>query len=77
VAGRSDAKIMFELCSDTESAKTIKALREVVDSLYAQAASVDMFTDTFLPIADIPVDSWRRNRKGRVRGERAGVAPNQ
>ena len=32
---------MFDLCSDTESAKTIKALREIVDSLaraYAQAA---------------------------------------
>ena len=42
--------------------------------------SVYMFTDTFLPIADIPVDSTtrrHRNRMGRVRGERAGVAPNQ
>ena len=36
MAGRSDAKIMFDLCSDTESAKTIKALREVVDSLSAR-----------------------------------------
>ena len=27
---------MFDLCSDTESAKTIKALREVVDSLSAR-----------------------------------------
>ena len=36
VAGRSDAKIMFDLCSDTESAKTIKALRDVVDSLRAR-----------------------------------------
>ena len=33
MAGRSDTKIMFDLCSDTESAKTIKALRDVVDSL--------------------------------------------
>ena len=33
VPGRSDAKIMFDLCSDTESAKMIKALQEVVDSL--------------------------------------------
>ena len=32
---RSDAKTMFDLCSDTESAKTIKALREDVDSLCA------------------------------------------
>jgi len=36
VAGRFDAKIMFDLCNDTESAKTIKALREVVDSLSAR-----------------------------------------
>jgi hypothetical protein len=36
VAGISDAKIMFDLYSDTESAKTIKALREVVDSLSAR-----------------------------------------
>ena len=36
MAGRADAKIMFDLCSDTESAKTIKALREVVDSLSAR-----------------------------------------
>jgi len=36
VAVRSDAKIMFDLCSDTESAKTIKALREVVDSRSAR-----------------------------------------
>ena len=27
---------MFDLCSDTESAKTIKALRDVVDSLSAR-----------------------------------------
>jgi len=27
---------MFDLCSDTESVKTIKALREVVDSLSAR-----------------------------------------
>jgi len=33
VAGRSDTKIMFDLCSDAESVKTIKALRDVVDSL--------------------------------------------
>ena len=36
VAVRSDANTMFDLCSDTESAKTIKALREVVDSLSAR-----------------------------------------
>ena len=36
VAGRSDAKIMFDLCSDTESPKTIKKLRDVVDSLRAR-----------------------------------------
>ena len=30
VVVRSDVKTMFDLCSDTESAKTIKALREVV-----------------------------------------------
>ena len=36
MAVRSDAKIMFDLCSNTESAKTIKALREVVDSLGAR-----------------------------------------
>jgi len=36
VAGRADAKIMFDLCSDTESAKTIKQLQEVVDSLSAR-----------------------------------------
>jgi len=33
---RSDAKTIFDLCSDTESAKTIKALRDVVDSLSAR-----------------------------------------
>ena len=31
-----NSKIMFDLWSDTESAKTIKALREVVDSLSAR-----------------------------------------
>ena len=36
VVVRSDVKTMFDLCSDTESAKTIKALREVVDSLSAR-----------------------------------------
>ena len=36
MAVRSDAMIMFDLCSDTESAKTIKALREVVDSRSAR-----------------------------------------
>jgi len=36
VAVRSDAKIMFDLSSDTESAKTIKALWEVLDSLSAR-----------------------------------------
>ena len=33
MAVMSDVKTMFDLCSDTESAKTIKALRDVVDSL--------------------------------------------
>ena len=42
VAGRSDAKIMFYLCSDTESAKIIKALREVVDSLSARLRTSGM-----------------------------------
>ena len=36
MAVRSDAKTMFDLCSDTESAKTIKQLRDVVDSLSAR-----------------------------------------
>ena len=36
MAVRSDAIITFDLCSDTESAKTIKALRDVVDSLSAR-----------------------------------------
>ena len=37
MAGRVDGKIMFDLYSDTESsAKTIKVLREVVDSLSAR-----------------------------------------
>jgi len=42
VAGRSDTKIMFDLCSDTESAKIIKALREVVDSLSARLRTSGM-----------------------------------
>ena len=33
---RSDANTMFDLCSDTESAKTIKQLLDVVDSLSAR-----------------------------------------
>ena len=37
VAVRSDANTMFDLCSDTESPKTIKKLRDVVDSLSAKA----------------------------------------
>ena len=36
MAVRSDAKTMFDLYSDTESAKTIKELRDVVDSLSAR-----------------------------------------
>ena len=35
MAVRSDAIIMFDLCSDTESANTIKQLWDVVDSLSA------------------------------------------
>ena len=35
MAVRSDANTMFDLCSDTESAKTIKQLQDVVDSLSA------------------------------------------
>ena len=36
VAVRSDANTMFDLCSDTQSAKTIKQLQDVVDSLSAR-----------------------------------------
>ena len=42
MAVRSDAIIMFDLCSVTESAKTIKALRDVVDSLRSQHAASDV-----------------------------------
>jgi len=81
---------MFDLCSDTESAKTIKQLRDVVDSLSARlrtgglrsqqsASDVQAPTPffqlrTFLSIRQ---HGRHRNRMGRVRGERAGVAPNQ
>ena len=36
MAVRSDANTMFDLCSDTQSAKTIKQLQDVVDSLSAR-----------------------------------------
>ena len=58
----------------------VEAAQEVCAVLVQFSESVDIFTDTFLPIADIPVDSTTRaTRKlhGAREGERVGVAPNQ
>ena len=87
MAVRSDANTIFDLCSDTESAKTIKQLRHVVDSLSArlrtgglrsqQSVSDVQALHKQISQLESEVNGLHDDRMGRVRGERAGRAPNQ
>jgi len=81
VAVRSDANTMFDLCSDTESAKTIKQRLDVVDSLSARLRTLrsqQSASDVQALYKQISqLESEVNGRMGRVRGERPGVAPHQ
>ena len=81
MAVRSDAKTMFDLCSDTESAKTIKQLRDVVDSLSARLRTGGLRSQHAASdvqalqkqISKLPVDSTTRAAQ-KPHGAREGGA---